>query len=105
MTTQPQVRIKVQRDGRICFDGSPVTLAGLRKALAEARKARKRIRYYREASRSEASRKALAVWEAVMDSGLPVELCDDEAQFRGDLLSEALGLPKEEKADDDVWWG
>ena len=36
-----------------------------------------------------------------MESGLPVELCDDEAQFLGDRL----GPPKDEKPDDDVWWG
>ena len=101
MATQPLVRIKFDRKGRICFDGSPVTLPGLRKALTEAKAARKHIRYYREGSRCEAGKRALAVWELVMESGLPVELCDDDAQFRGDVLA----LPREEKPDDDIWWG
>jgi hypothetical protein len=101
MAILPVTRVKVERSGQVLLDGSPVTLAALRKALPGLKKKKTRIRYYREGSRSEASRKALAVWELVMDSGLPVELCDDEAQFRGD----SLALPKEEKPDDDVWWG
>lgn len=95
-------RLKVERGGRIVLDGSPVTLALLKKALSSLKKKEKaRIRYYREGSRGEASSAALAVWALVMDSGLPVELCDDEAQFRGDVF----GLPREEKPDDDAWWG
>jgi hypothetical protein len=94
------VRVKVERSGRALLDGSPVTLAALRKALSKLKKKKPHVRYYREGSRSEASGAALAVWELVMDSGLPVELCDDEAQFRGDIY----GLPKEDKPDDDVWW-
>jgi hypothetical protein len=94
-------RVKVERSGRVLLDGSPVTLAALKKALPGLKKKKGRIRYYREGSRSEASKAALAVWELVMDSGLPVELCDDEAQFRGDNADR----PKEEKPDDDVWWG
>lgn len=95
------IRVKVERGGRVLLDGSPVTFAALKKALPGFRKKKAHIRYYREGSRSEASRAALAVWELVMDSGLPVELCDDEAQFRGDIF----GFPKEEKPDDDIWWG
>lgn len=101
MAISPLARVKVERTGRASLDGKPVTLAALRKALSGLKKKKARIRYYREGSRSEASAAALAVWELVMDSGLPVELCDDEAQFRGD----AIGLPKEEKPDDDTWWG
>jgi hypothetical protein len=97
----PVSRVKVERSGRVLLDDSPVTLGALRKALPALKKKKARIRYYREGARSEATRQALAVFELVMDSGLPVELCDDEAQFRGD----ALGLPKEEKPDDDAWWG
>jgi hypothetical protein len=100
MAISPLVRVKVERNGRVLLDGSPATLAALRKALREMKRKKARIRYYREGSRSEAPNAALAVWELVMDSGLPVELCDDEAQFRGDIY----GLPKEDKPDDDVWW-
>jgi len=100
MAIAPLARDKVERSGKVLLDGSPVTLAALRKALPALKRSRARIRYYREGARSEATKQALAVWELVMDSGLPVELCDDEAQFRGD----ALGLPKEEKPDDDIWW-
>ncbi len=101
MAILPVTRVKVERSGKVLLDGSPVTLAALKKALPGLKKRKARIRYYREGARSEASRQALAVFELVMDSGLPVELCDDEAQFRGD----SLGLPKEEKPDDDAWWG
>ena len=93
-------RVKVERAGRVLLDGSPVTLAALKRALPGLKKRNARIRYYREGSRSEASSAALAVFELVMDCGLPVELCDDEAQFRGD----SSGLPKEERPDDDIWW-
>ena len=101
MAIIPVTRVKVERSGRVLVDGSPVTLAALRKALPGWKKKKARIRYYREGARTEASRQALAVFELVMDSGLPVELCDDEAQFRGD----SFGAPKEEKPDDDAWWG
>ncbi len=101
MSIPSPTRVKVERDGRVLLDGNPVTLAALKKALPGLKKKKGRIRYYREGSRSEASKAALAVWELVMDSGLPIELCDDEAQFRGDIF----GLPKEEKPDDDTWWG
>ncbi len=100
MPISPLSRLKLERSGHICLDGSPVTLASLRKALSDLKKRNVRLRYYREGSRSEATKKALAVWEVVMESGLPVELCDDDAQFRGDVW----GLPKEEKPDDDIWW-
>jgi hypothetical protein len=100
MAIPPLIRLKIERSGRVLLDGSPVTLAALKKALPKLKKNKARLRYYREGSRSEASKAALAVWELVMDSGLPVELCDDEAQFRGDVY----GLPKEDKPDDDVWW-
>lgn len=100
MPIPPLARVKVERSGRVLLDGSPVTLAALKKALPALKKSKTRIRYYREGARNEASTRALAVWEVVMDSGLPVELCDDEAQFAGDVLA----LPKEEKPDDDVWW-
>jgi hypothetical protein len=100
MAIPPLARVKVERSGRVLLDGSPVTIAALKKALPGLKKHKTRIRYYREGARSEATKQALAVWELVLDSGLPVELCDDEAQFRGDVL----GLPKEEKPDDDVWW-
>jgi hypothetical protein len=101
MAIIPVARVKVERAGRVLLDGSPVTLAALKKALPGLKKKKARIRYYREGARSEATKQALAVFELVMDSGLPVELCDDEAQFQGDRL----GLPKEEKPDDDAWWG
>jgi hypothetical protein len=101
MANPPLTRLKVERGGRVLLDGRPATLAALRKALPGLKKKNARLRYYREGSRSEAPKAALAVWELVMDSGLPVELCDDDAQFRGDID----GLPKEEKPDDDVWWG
>ncbi|MGA7991816.1 MAG: hypothetical protein WCC53_10325 [Thermoanaerobaculia bacterium] len=100
MAIPPLIRLKVERGGRVLFDGREVTLAALKKALPGLKKKKARLRYYREGSRGEAPRSALAVWELVMDSGLPVELCDDEAQFRGDVH----GLPKEDKPDDDVWW-
>jgi hypothetical protein len=100
MTIIPVTRVKVERSGRVLLDGSPVTLAALRKALPGLRKKKTRLRYYREGSRSEASDAALAVWELVMESGLPVELCDDEAQFRGDVF----GQTREEKPDDEIWW-
>ena len=101
MAIIPVARVKVERAGRVLLDGSPVTLAALKKALPGLKKRKARIRYYREGARTEATKQALAVFELVMDSGLPVELCDDEAQFQGDRL----GLPKEEKPDDDSWWG
>ena len=101
MAIPPVTRVKVERSGRVLLDDRPVTLAALKKALPGLKKKKARIRYYREGSRTEASKLALAVFEVVMDSGLPVELCDDEAQFRGDRF----GLPKEEKPDDDSWWG
>ena len=100
MAIIPVVRVKVERSGRVLLDGSPVTLAALRKALRGLKKRKARVLYYREGSRSEASSSALAVFELVMDSGLPVELCDDEAGFLGDKGT----APKEEKPDDDVWW-
>jgi hypothetical protein len=100
MAIIPVARVKVERSGRVLLDGSPVTLAALRKALPPLKRKKARIRYYREGSRSEAPGAALAVFELVMDSGLPVELCDDEAEFRGDSAER----PKEEKPDDDVWW-
>jgi hypothetical protein len=95
------VRVRVERNGRVVLDGSPVTLPRLRKALLALRKAKGRVRYYREGSRSEASAAALAVWEAVMDSGLPVDLCDDAAAFEGDRYAPA---PRDEKERDDTWW-
>ncbi len=101
MPIPPVTRVKIERSGRILLDGSPVTLAALKKALPGMKKKKARIRYYREGSRSEATAQALKTFELVMDSGLPVELCDDEAQFLGDRL----GPPKEEKPDDDAWWG
>ena len=101
MAIPPLTRLKVERSGRVLLDGNPVTYPALKKALPGLKKRKARIRYYREGSRSEASKAALAVWELVLDSGLPVELCDDEAAFRGDLF----GRPKEEKPDDDAWWG
>ncbi len=101
MAITPLARLKLERSGHLCLDGNPVNLPTLRKALSALKKRNVRLRYYREGSRSEASKKALAVWEAVLESGLPVELCDDDAQFRGDVY----GLPKEEKPDDDIWWG
>ncbi|HVO52337.1 MAG TPA: hypothetical protein VMV60_15190 [Thermoanaerobaculia bacterium] len=101
MAIPPVSRVKVERSGRVLLDDRPVTLAALKKALPGLKKKKTRILYYREGSRTEASKLALAVFEVVMDSGLPVELCDDEAQFRGDRF----GLPKEEKPDDDSWWG
>jgi hypothetical protein len=101
MAIIPVARVKVERTGRVLLDDSPVTLAALKKALPGLKKKKARIRYYREGARTEASKLALAVFELVMDSTLPVELCDDEAQFRGDRT----GAPKEEKPDDDVWWG
>lgn len=100
MANPPLVRLKLERSGHICLDGTPVSLRSLRKALSDLKKRKVRLRYYREGSRSEASKKALAVWEAVMETGLPVELCDDDAQFRGDVYV----LLKEEKPDDDIWW-
>ena len=101
MAIIPVVRVKVERSGRVLLDDSPVTLAALRKALPGLNKKKARVRYYREGARTEAPKLALAVFELVMDSGLPVELCDDEAQFRGDRL----GPPKDEKPDDDFWGG
>jgi len=101
MAIPPLVRVKVERGGRVLLDEVPTTLAALKKAMPGIKKKNARVRYYREGSRTEASRQALAVFKLVMESGLPVELCDDEAQFLGDRY----GVPKEEKPDDDVWWG
>ena len=97
----PLVRIKVERAGRVILDGSPVTLAQLKKALLKLVKAKGRVRYYREGSRSEASAAALRVWAIVMDTGLPVDLCDDAAALEGDLFTDSR---REEKEPDDTWW-
>jgi hypothetical protein len=94
-------RIKVERNGQVILDGGPVKLAQLRKALVSLKKAKGRIRYYREGSRNEASAAALRVWAAVMDSGLPVDLCDDAAALEGDRFADS---PREEKERDDTWW-
>ena len=95
-------RIKVERSGRVILDGAAVTFPQLRKALVALRKAKGRVRYYREGSRDEASPAALKVWSAVMDSGLPVDLCDDAAALEGDRFADAF--PREEKERDDTWW-
>jgi len=97
----PLARIKVERNGHVILDGAPVTLARLKKALLDLKKTKGRVRYYREGSRDEASAAALKVWSAVMDSGLPVDLCDDAAALEGDRFAEA---PREEKERDDTWW-
>jgi hypothetical protein len=97
----PLARVKVERNGQVVLDGNPVALAGLRKALAALVKSKGRVRYYREGSRSEASPAALRVWSAVMDSGLPVDLCDDLAALEGDRFADS---PREEKERDDTWW-
>lgn len=97
----PLARIKVERDGHVILDGGPVTPAQLKKALVALKKAKGRVRYYREGSRTEASAAALRVWEAVMDSGLPVDLCDDAAALDGDRFAPAA---REEKERDDTWW-
>jgi hypothetical protein len=97
----PLARVKVERGGRVLLDGSPVTLASLRKALQALKKAQGRVRYYREGPRDEASPGALRIWKAVMDAGLPVELCDDAAALEGDRFAPA---PREEKETDDIWW-
>lgn len=97
----PLARIRVERDGRVILDGSPVTVAQLKKALLALVKAKGRVRYYREGSRSEASSAALRVWTAVMDTGLPVDLCDDAAALEGDRFADS---PREEKERDDTWW-
>ena len=94
-------RIKVERDGRVILDGAPVTLTQLKKALLALRKSKGRVRYYREGSRNEASAAALKVWSAVMDSGLPVDLCDDAAALEGDRFADS---PRDEKERDDTWW-
>jgi len=97
----PLARIKVERNGQVILDGSPVTLARLKKALLALVKSKGRVRYYREGSRSEASAAALRVWAAVMDSGLPVDLCDDAAALEGDRFADS---PRDEKERDDTWW-
>ena len=97
----PLARIKVERNGRVILDGSPVTLALLKKALLAIRKSKGRVRYYREGSRNEASAAALKVWATVMDSGLPVDLCDDAAALEGDRFEDAS---RDEKERDDTWW-
>ena len=94
-------RIKVERDGHVILDGAPVTLTQLKKALLALRKSKGRVRYYREGSRNEASAAALKVWSAVMDSGLPVDLCDDAAALEGDRFADS---PRDEKERDDTWW-
>src|SRR5664279_5033980 len=97
----PLARIKVERNGRVILDGSPVTLALLKKALLAIRKSKGRVRYYREGSRNEASAAALKVWATVMDRGLDVDLCDDAAALEGDRFADS---PREEKERDDTWW-
>lgn len=97
----PLARIKVERDGQAILDGSPVTLARLKKALLALAKSKGRVRYYREGSRTEASAAALRVWGVVMDSGLPVDLCDDAAALEGDRFVDS---PREERERDDTWW-
>lgn len=97
----PLARIRVERGGRVILDGSPVTLAQMKKALLALVKATGRVRYYREGSRSEASVAALRVWSVVMDSGLPVDLCDDAAALEGDRFTDS---PRDEKERDDTWW-
>jgi hypothetical protein len=97
----PLARVKLERGGSVILDGTPVTLAQLEKALKAVKKSRGRVRYYREGSRSEASRAALTIWKAVMDSGLPVELCDDEAAFESDPLAPAR---REGDETEDFWW-
>ena len=93
--------MRVERGGRLILDGSPVTLAKLEKALKALKKSNGRIRYYREGPRSEASPATLRIWKAVMDSGLPIELCDDAAA----LESERFAVPPpEEKETEDIWW-
>lgn len=98
---QPLARIRVERNGGVILDGSPVTLPRLKKALLALAKSKGRVRYYREGSRSEASTTTLKVWEVVMDSGLPVDLCDDAAAFEGDRYTAS---PRDEKERDDTWW-
>lgn len=97
----PLARVKLERGGSLILDGTPVSLALLKKTLRALKKSRGRVRYYREGSRTEASRAALTVWKAVMDSGLPVELCDDEAAFESDPLAPAR---REQDETDDFWW-
>ncbi len=97
----PLARIKVERGGGVILDGSSVTLAGLRKSLVALGKVNGRVRYYREGSRSEASAAALRVWTAVMDSGLPIDLCDDAAALEGDRFADSS---RDEKERDDTWW-
>ena len=97
----PLARIKVERDGHVILDGSSATLPRLKKALLALRKTKGRVRYYREGSRSEASAAALKVWSVVMDSGLPVDLCDDAASLEGDRFADS---PRDEKERDDTWW-
>jgi hypothetical protein len=97
----PLARVKVERRGRLILDGSPVTLASLTKALKALKKSNGRVRYYREGSRSEASPAALKIWTAVMDAGVPVELCDDEAALESDRFAPA---PHDEIETDDYWW-
>ena len=95
----PLARVKVERGGRLILDGSPVTLAGLKKALTALKKAKGRVRYYREGPLSEASPATLRIWTAVMEAGLPIELCDDDASLDRFALP-----PREEKETDDIWW-
>jgi hypothetical protein len=97
----PLARVKVERGGRLILDGSPVTLAELKKALTALKKSKGRVRYYREGSHSEASPSALRIWAAVMDAGLPVELCDDDAALQADRFAPE---PREDKETDDFWW-
>ena len=95
----PLARVKVERGGRLILDRAPVTLPQLKKALKALKKSNGRVRYYREGPLSEASPATLRIWTAVMEAGLPIELCDDDA-----ALERFAPPPREEKETDDIWW-
>ena len=76
--TQIVGKVKVTQAGGITFNGKSLTLEDLKVELNRLKQAEGAVEYYRESADGEPSEKAMEVFGAIMESGLPIKLSDKE---------------------------
>ena len=71
-------KVKVDRAGRIYFNGRIVTLENLKRDLSRLHKVNGAVWYHRENPHQDPPPEALAVLQAIIDARLPVKLLEKD---------------------------